>query len=78
MDVDYGGDGDKKNSLTGYNFMDWKNAIIWKLSCSQSLHSLNRGRAYCSKRSYRGSIMVEGTVNELDNGQHRVIVNCDN
>ena len=78
LDLDFGGDVDKRKSLIGYVLTAWGSAISWKAKL-QSIVALSSIEAeyIATIEAMKKGLWIKGMINELRINQKAVVIHCD-
>ncbi|KAL6311176.1 hypothetical protein AAG906_025765 [Vitis piasezkii] len=78
VDLDFGGNVDKRKSLIGYVFTAWGSAISWKANLQSIVTFFSTEIKYiATTKVVKESLWLKGTINELGINQKVVVIQCD-
>ena len=79
VDLDFGGNVDKRKSLTGYVFTAWGSVISWKANLQSIVTFSSIEIKYiATTKVVKESLWLKGMINELGINQKVVVIHRDN
>ena len=78
VDSDFGGDVDKRRSLTGYVFTPWESAISWKANLQSIVaFSSTKEKYIVATKVVKEDLWLKGMINDLGINQKSMTIHYD-